>query len=165
MSALHNLTIQQALALLSSGQISSVALTQAILDRVQHTDEQIHAYLRVTSELALEQAEYADKRRAEGDDAPLLGIPLAIKDTISTKGIETTCGSKILKGYVPPYDATVIRHLKEAGAVIVGKTNQDEFAMGSSTENSAFFNTRNPWDTTCVPGGSSGGSAAAVAAG
>ncbi|MBN2003631.1 MAG: Asp-tRNA(Asn)/Glu-tRNA(Gln) amidotransferase subunit GatA [Anaerolineae bacterium] len=162
---LYTLTVQEALALLQSGEISSVELTQAILERIRAIEDRVHAYIKVLPEQALDRARYADKRRAEGDPAPLLGIPLAVKDNISVKGIETTCGSKILQGYVAPFDATVIRWLKDAGVVILGKTNMDEFAMGSSTENSAFYPTRNPWDLERVPGGSSGGSAAAVAAG
>ncbi len=165
MSHLHNLTLHEALNLLASGEISSEALTQAVLARVQEVEHEVQAYLTLMPDQVLEQARYADKRRAEGDPAPLLGIPIAVKDNISIKDVETTCGSKILKGYIPPFDATVIRRLKRAGVVILGKTNQDEFAMGSSTENSGFFKTRNPWKLDRVPGGSSGGSAAAVAAG
>jgi len=164
-SELHNLTIHEAIKLLATKKISAVELTQAILARIAAVEPDVQAYLRVLPAYALEQAQYADRRRAEGDTAPLLGIPLAIKDAFSTQGVETTCGSKILQGYVPPFDATVIRRLKDAGMVMLGKTNQDEFAMGSSTENSGYFPTHNPWDLSCVPGGSSGGSAAAVAAG
>ena len=163
--ALYELTIREARALLRKGEISSVELTRAVLERIEALDSKVRAYLTVTPELALEQAKEADARRAAGEDAPLLGIPMAIKDVICTKGVETTCGSRILKGFVPPYDATVIVKLRAAGAVLLGKTNTDEFAMGSSTENSGYFTTHNPWDLTRVPGGSSGGSAAAVAAG
>ena len=163
--ALFDSTINEAQALLREGDISSVELTGSLLERIAEIDGEIRAYLTVTTETALEQARGADERRAAGDNSPLLGIPIAIKDVISTQGVQTTCGSRILEGYMPPYDATVIVKLKEAGAVLLGKTNMDEFAMGSSTENSGYFTTRNPWDLTRVPGGSSGGSAAAVAAG
>ena len=162
---LHHLTIHQARAALRSGEISAVELTQALLARIAATEPQVHAYLTVTADHALAQAEEADRRRQQGEDAPLLGIPLAIKDVLATEGIETTCGSKILRGFKPPYSATVVKRLQAAGMVMLGKTNTDEFAMGSSTENSGYFTTRNPWDLSRVPGGSSGGSAAAVSAG
>jgi len=161
---LYELTIHQAHQYLRAGETSSVELTQACLERIRAVDERIRAYLTVTDELALAQAQEADRRRREGEDNPLLGIPLAIKDVICMQGAPTTCGSRILENFMPPYDATVIERLRKAGAVILGKTNMDEFAMGSSTENSAFGPTHNPWDLTRVPGGSSGGSAAAVAA-
>jgi len=161
---LHELTIHEASALLRKREISSLELTRAMLDRIAAIDDQVKAYITVTSDMAMAQAREADNRRSAGEENPLLGIPLAIKDIICTKGITTTCGSKMLHNFVPPYDATVMRHLYEAGMVLLGKTNLDEFAMGSSTENSAFFPTHNPWDLTRVPGGSSGGSAAAVAA-
>lgn len=164
MNALTHLTISEALSKLRAGEITSVALTQAHLDQIDQFDPQVRAYLTVTRDLALEQAHSADKARAQGDDRPLLGIPLAIKDVLSTKGIETTCASQILKGYVPLFDATCVERLYAAGMVMLGKLNMDEFAMGSSTENSAFFVTRNPWNLEHVPGGSSGGSGAAVAA-
>jgi len=150
--------------LLKKGEISSVELTQAVIDRIVAVDNDIKAYLTLTPELALEQARDADRRRAAGENNPLLGIPLAIKDVICTEGVPTTCGSKILENFVPPYDATVMALLSSQGAILLGKTNMDEFAMGSSTENSAYFITHNPWDLSRVPGGSSGGSAAAVAA-
>jgi len=162
---LCELTIHQAHELLRQGEITSVELTQSCLDRILAVDNQIKVYLTLTPELALEQAREADRRRAAGEDHPLLGMPMAIKDIICTEGVVTTCGSKILENFIPPYDATVMELLYQAGAVLLGKTNMDEFAMGSSTENSAFFPTRNPWDLERVPGGSSGGSAAAVAAG
>lgn len=164
MTTLTDLTISEALQKLRDGEISSVELTQAHLDQIDALDETIKAYITVTDDLALEQAKAADEARNDGDDAPLLGIPLAIKDVISTEGVETTCGSQILRGYEPIFNATCVQRLYDAGMVMLGKLNMDEFAMGSSTENSRFFQTRNPWNTEHVPGGSSGGSAAAVAA-
>jgi aspartyl-tRNA(Asn)/glutamyl-tRNA(Gln) amidotransferase subunit A len=140
-------------------------LTEAVLERIRQVDGRVRAYVTVTEDLALRQAEEADARLARGDATPLTGIPVCIKDVICTRGVRTTCSSRILENFVPPYDAHVTERLREAGAVFVGKSNMDEFAMGSSTENSAFFATRNPWDPERVPGGSSGGSAAAVAAG
>ena len=149
---------------LRKGETTSVAATQAMLDQIVAVDNEVKSYLTVTDELALEQAQAADVRRASGEDTPLLGVPIGVKDIIATKGVQTTAGSKVLEGFVPPYDAFVVEQLKVAGAVILGKTNTDEFAMGSSTENSAYFATSNPWNLERVPGGSSGGSAAAVAA-
>nr|WP_242947888.1 Asp-tRNA(Asn)/Glu-tRNA(Gln) amidotransferase subunit GatA [Carboxydocella sp. ULO1] len=147
-------------------EISSVELTRAILDRIEQVDNQVQAFVTVTREQALAQAEEIDRRRQQGEElGPLAGIPFALKDNMCTRGIRTTCSSKILHNFIPPYNATVWDRLQAAGAVLVGKTNLDEFAMGSSTENSGFFPTHNPYDLERVPGGSSGGSAAAVAAG
>lgn len=165
MTALTELTITQALQKLHAREISAVELTRAYLERIDKHNPNLYAYLTVTSEAALQAAQAADHARTIGDDRPLLGIPIAIKDVLSTKGVETTCGSKILKGYKPVYSATVVERLEDAGAIILGKTNCDEFAMGSSTEHSAYGVARNPWNTERVPGGSSGGSAAAVSAG
>jgi len=162
---LHRHSLTELRSALQLGETTSLAVTRAMLDRIVALDNEICSYLTITDEMALEQAEEADRRRAQGEDAPLLGIPVAIKDIISTRGVQTTAGSKILEGFIPPYDAFVVKRLKDAGAIILGKTNTDEFAMGSSTENSAYVTTHNPWDLDRVPGGSSGGSAAAVAAG
>lgn len=151
-------------ALITSKQISSREVTEAFLTRIHSKDAKLKAFLTITDKLALAMADTVDKKVASGTPlSPLEGVPIAIKDNICTKGIETTCSSKMLKGFVPPYDATVIESIKAAGLPILGKTNMDEFAMGSSTETSAFQKTRNPWDTDRVPGGSSGGSAVAVA--
>jgi aspartyl-tRNA(Asn)/glutamyl-tRNA(Gln) amidotransferase subunit A len=162
---LHDLSIREAGELLAKKQVSSVELTQAALDHIHRTDPGIRAFVTISDEVALEQARQADERLHDGQNVtPLTGIPFAVKDCISTKGVRTTCSSKILAGYLPPYNATVIDRLARSGAVLVGKHNMDEFGMGSSCENSAFFATHNPWDLERVPGGSSGGSAAAVAA-
>jgi aspartyl-tRNA(Asn)/glutamyl-tRNA(Gln) amidotransferase subunit A len=162
---LHELTIEKARELLDKREVSSKELTQAFLDRIQATEPLLHAYLTITPESALEQAEAADKKLAAGESGPLLGIPCGIKDVFITKDLTTTAGSRILENFVPPYDAFAVAKLKEAGAVILGKQNMDEFAMGSSTENSAYGPSHNPWDLKAIPGGSSGGSAASVAAG
>jgi len=162
---LYNLAIEEAHRLLKTKKISSRELTRAVLDRIAAVDGRIGAFLTVTADQALEQAAAADQAIASGKCRPLTGIPLAVKDVLCTRGVRTTCGSKILGNFIPPYDATVVSRLKQEGAVIVGKLNMDEFAMGSSTENSGFQITRNPWDLARIPGGSSGGSAAAVAAG
>jgi aspartyl-tRNA(Asn)/glutamyl-tRNA(Gln) amidotransferase subunit A len=161
---LYTLTVQDAIDGLQAGAFSSVELTQSLLQRIGAVDGEIRAYLTVNADQALSAAEVADQRRAQGEQAPLLGVPIAIKDVLATEGLETTAGSKILKGFLPPYTATTVKRLQEAGAIVLGKTNTDEFAMGSSTENSGYFSSRNPWDRDRVPGGSSGGSAAAVAA-
>ncbi|GAB4429767.1 MAG: Asp-tRNA(Asn)/Glu-tRNA(Gln) amidotransferase subunit GatA [Anaerolineae bacterium] len=161
---LYQLTIHEAQQKLRHGEISSVELTESVLERIEAVEAQVGAFISVQPELALQMARLADERRATGEDNPLLGIPLGIKDAIITQEVATTAGSKILEGFVPPFDATATRKLREAGAVFVGKTNTDEFTMGGSTEYSAYHLTRNPWDLQRVPGGSSGGSAAAVAA-
>ncbi|MBX3063616.1 MAG: Asp-tRNA(Asn)/Glu-tRNA(Gln) amidotransferase subunit GatA [Anaerolineae bacterium] len=162
--SLTDLTLTDALAKLRSREISSQELTQAYLDRIQQIEPKIKSYITVTPERALEQAKQADERRANGEDAPLLGIPVAIKDILTTEGIQSTAGSRILEGFVPPYSATAVTCMFNSGAVMLGKANTDEFAMGSSTENSGYGTTHNPWDLDRIPGGTSGGSAAAVAA-
>lgn len=164
MALLHELQAHQASTLLEQGEISALELTRAALERIDRLDGQIKAYLTVTADMALAQAAEADERRRRGERGALLGVPLAVKDVICVPGAPTTCGSRILHNFVSPYAATVIEKLRAAGAVITGKTNTDEFAMGSSTENSAYGPTHNPWALDRVPGGSSGGSAAAVAA-
>ena len=165
MTGLWRLTAHEAHEGLRERRYSAVELTQSVLDRVAALEERVHAYITVTAELALEQAREADVRLAGGTATPLTGIPIAVKDLIVTKGVRTTAGSRILENFVPPYDSHVYEQLRRAGAVMIGKANMDEFAMGSSTEHSAYGPTRNPWDLDRVPGGSSGGSAAAVAAG
>lgn len=159
-----HLTIHEAHELLKTKKLSSVELTRAYLERISKLEPEVHALVTVTGELALKQAEQADKLIAKGKVQPLTGIPVAVKDNMCTIGIRTTCSSKMLENFVPPYNARVVEKLYSCNAVVIGKTNMDEFAMGSSTEHSAFRTTRNPWDTSRVPGGSSGGSAVAVAA-
>ncbi|MFB3052703.1 MAG: Asp-tRNA(Asn)/Glu-tRNA(Gln) amidotransferase subunit GatA [Dehalococcoidia bacterium] len=165
MDSLHYLAAHEAADLLARREVSSVELTRSAFDRVRALDDSLHAFLTLTEEEALAQAEAADKRIARGEAGPLTGIPAAIKDVLCTKGVRTTCGSRILESFIPPYDAFAVQRLKEAGCVMLGKANMDEFAMGSSGENSAFGPTRNPWDKERVPGGSSSGPAAAVSAG
>ena len=162
----HDLTIHELRHKLRRGDLTSTQLTHALFDRIEDTDGKIGSYLTLCRDRGMAEARAADERLARGDaSSPLLGIPLALKDVLLTEGVPTTCASRILQGFTPPFDATAVRRLREAGAVLLGKTNMDEFAMGSSTENSGFSLTRNPWDPDRVPGGSSGGSAAAVAAG
>ncbi|MED7954300.1 Asp-tRNA(Asn)/Glu-tRNA(Gln) amidotransferase subunit GatA [Kitasatospora sp. NPDC058201] len=149
----------------ATGEVSAVEVAQAHLDRIDAVDKKVNAFLHVDTEGALSAARAVDEKRARGEElGPLAGVPLALKDVFTTKGVPTTCGSKILEGWIPPYDATLTTRLRDAGVVILGKTNMDEFAMGSSTENSAYGPTGNPWDLSKIPGGSGGGSAAALAA-
>ena len=161
---LYHLSAHEASDLLKQRKVSSVELTKTLLERIKKTEPKVKAYVTVTEDVALAQASEADKRIGGGNAGPLTGVPMLIKDNISTKGIRTTCSARMLENFVPVYDATVTKKLADAGAVLLGKGNMDEFAMGSSTENSAFFPTHNPWDLSRVPGGSSGGPAAAVAA-
>lgn len=163
---LYSLTIHQALELLKKREISSEELTRAIISRINKVEDKIKAYVTIITDEALKASEEADRifKTRAGQSLPLQGIPLAIKDNMCTEGIRTTCSSRILHNFIPPYESTVTMRLKDAGYILLGKTNLDEFAMGSSTENSAIFTTRNPWDIERIPGGSSGGSAAAAAA-
>ena len=170
MPDLTDLTLLQAVEALRRGDTSSRELVSACLERIERLEPQLHCFLALTTGSALERAAEADRRLAGWRDdpqqelPPLLGVPLAVKDVLCVAGVPCTSGSRILEGFVSPYNATAVERLLQAGAILLGKTNTDEFAMGSSTENSAYGSTRNPWDLECVPGGSSGGSAAAVAA-
>ena len=159
----YELTISQALKRMEQGELSAVELTKSCLDRIATIDNDVSAFVTIDKDGALAQAEHADKKRKAGDEGKLCGIPLSVKDLLCTKGVRTTCGSKMLANYVPPYDATVVEKIKSAGAVILGKTTMDEFAMGSTSENCAFGVPQNPWKKGYVAGGSSGGSAVSVA--
>ncbi len=161
---MHDHTLRELSRLLQTGQTTSVDLTRTFLERIRARDQQLNSFITVTGDAALEAAEAADARLAQGDAPPLTGLPVAHKDIFCTDGVRTSCGSRMLDNFVAPYDATVASHLKASGAILLGKTNMDEFAMGSSNETSYYGPVRNPWDLERVPGGSSGGSAAAVAA-
>ena len=165
MSELYEKTATELAHLLKQKETTSVEITRSVLDRIDRTEEKLNCYVTLTADLAMELAEEADRRLASGDGGPLTGIPLAVKANMCVRGKKTTCGSKILENFVPPYDATVVSLLKKAGVAILGLANMDEFAMGSSTETSYHGPTRNPWNPEMIPGGSSGGSAAAVASG
>ena len=162
--ALHALTIHELREMLASGQVSAVEVTRDVLDRIEKVEDKVKAYITLDPELALQQAETADKKLKDGTGGPLCGIPVSVKDVLCTDGMRTTCGSRILENFVPPYDATTVVKLKQAGAVLIGKVSMDEFAMGSTSEHCAFGPPKNPWNTEYICGGSSGGSAASVAA-
>ncbi len=170
MQPLIELSLSELISALERGDTSARELTQAYLDRIDQLEPILQTFITLTPDFALKQADAADRKRSKArkgerfSHSPLLGVPIAIKDVLATKGIRSTAGSRVLETFIPPYDATAVARLRKAGMVIIGKTNTDEFAMGSSTENSAFQTSRNPWDISRVPGGSSGGSAAAVAA-
>ena len=161
---MHTLTLSELAAGLAQKKFSSVEITQHYLARIQQYDGVLNSFITVTPEYALQQAKAADAALSAGTGGPLTGLPIAQKDIFCTKGVRTTCGSKMLDNFIAPYDATMIQQLNQAGMIMLGKTNMDEFAMGSSNENSFYGPVKNPWDVLCVPGGSSGGSAAAVAA-
>ena len=160
----HTQTLAQLASGLESGEFNSVELVRALLDRIEAHDKELNAFITVTADAALQAAERSDERRRKGENGVLNGLPIVHKDIFCTRGVLTTCGSRMLENFVSPYDATVVERLAGAGAVMLGKTNMDEFAMGSSNETSYFGPVRNPWNLECSPGGSSGGSAAAVAA-
>lgn len=164
MLELYEFGVYEAQTAIDKGEINPVELAESVFKRIDSVENTVKAYVTLTKELALNHAKEAEKLIKKGANKPLLGIPLAIKDNMCTEGVRTTCASKILENFIPPYESAVTQKLKEQGYILIGKTNLDEFAMGSSTENSAFGHTRNPWDITRIPGGSSGGSAAAVAA-
>ncbi len=161
---LNQLTIHELQEKIKNGETSAVKITESVFQRIDAVEERVHSYIRLLKDEALVAAAIADENIKKGELKPLTGIPVALKDIVCTKGIPTTCGSHILHNFIPPYDATVVEKLRNAGSVFVGKANMDEFAMGSSTETSCFGPTRNPWDLARIPGGSSGGSATAVAA-
>ena len=162
----EDMSIQDILKGYREKNFSAREVTQSYIEKISKYDSDVNAFISINEDGAIRAADRIDNKIAKGEDIGLLGgIPVALKDNISTRGLKTTCASKILENYIPPYDATIVKKLNDSGAIIIGKTNMDEFAMGSSTENSAYKKTRNPWNLECVPGGSSGGSAAAVAAG
>ncbi len=161
---LNRLTIHQLQEMVKAGETTASAIVESVFKRIDAVEDKVHSYITLLSDSALEEAQRADEEIKKGNINVLTGIPIALKDILCTKGMRTTCGSKILHNYIPPYDSTVVKKLREAGAIFIGKTNMDEFAMGSSTETSWFGITRNPWDLERIPGGSSGGSAASVAA-